>query len=311
MRDNYFGPMQKRKITKDKHLNMGYNRVPSYIYRRSALLLILYIESRGLLEFHSIDIYKRLYAVNIKKHCKMLYHLNYSVSPPWTTILFEEQNKEKQHKIYKLNLDSKILKTKQNNTIKRRGNDFWDKNCLNSSYSAITFLSDFELYFNGNYSQRFSIFGTQYISLKDILNNNEMEGNEEETNNGTIQWFVLVNECEGDICVGFQSMKQSKNESVGDFCDRSNGFGYHCDGFLKHNASFTRYGWKYGKHDTIGIILNLNHNTFKFSLNGKPCSKQNAIKIPQQTTNSDSTYRLAVSVGLNSVAQLSIIGFAK
>merc|ERR1712244_42115 len=112
-------------------------------------------------------------------------------------------------------------------------------------------------YFNGNYSQRFTIFGTQYISPI-IMKNNQ-------NNNNIIQWFVLVNKCDGDICIGLQLISKSKKNNKSnveiDFCNKINGWGYHCDGFLKHNGSFSRYGWKYGKYDTIGIILNRNNST--------------------------------------------------
>ena len=127
----------------------------------------------------------------------------------------------------------------------------------------------------------------------------------------------IDNKCDGDICIGLQLKSINKNDNNnGDFCDKNNGWGYHCDGFMKHNGSFSRYGWKYGEKDTIGVILNLNDSTLKFSLNGKLCTNDNGLSLPKKhnTTNNDDNsliYRLGVSVGLNSVAQLTIIGFTK
>lgn len=61
---------QKQKTNKSLLYSL-----PTCILRRSVLLLVLYVPSRGLLEIHHLGSHKRLYAVNIFTDATLIYHL--------------------------------------------------------------------------------------------------------------------------------------------------------------------------------------------------------------------------------------------
>ena len=60
--------------------------------------------------------------------------------------------------------------------------------------------------------------------------------------------------------IGVQCDDGDEFEGDADFCfcdDGRRGRGYHCGGFLKHRASFTRFGWKFGARDTVGVARSM------------------------------------------------------
>ena len=257
-------------------------------------ILVIYLESRGLLEFHGLSTLKRLHAVKVPKNGQLMQSINFSVSPPTSTVLLSLPSKTPHprrsghfRKIYKLTLDPELVQSDLC-SLDRRGTDCW----IRRRTECIVFCSDFEFLFDGTRSDRVSVFGRESV--------NDSDGN------AVYQWFVAVTKCDGDVCIGMQC-GDSWNVD-GDFCDGVSGWGYHCDGFLKNNASFTRFGWKYGERDTIGVILRVSDKgkLLQFALNGRVCT-ESAIEMPR----CEGAFRLAVSVGLNSIAQLLLVGFAK
>ncbi|ETO06989.1 hypothetical protein RFI_30402 [Reticulomyxa filosa] len=74
-------------------------------HRRNILLLVIYVPTRGLLEFYSVACKKRLHAVTIFPKCKLIPTYNWSVNPPWPYLLFQHDN----GKLFKLVVNPKIL----------------------------------------------------------------------------------------------------------------------------------------------------------------------------------------------------------
>lgn len=266
----------------------------------SHCILVIYIESRGLVEFHGVNALKRLYAVKVPENGELIQSINFAVSPATSFVVLSVRRRKrsgKMRKIYKLTVNRDLVKSGMC-CLNRRGTDRWLRSEALSS--SIVFLSDFEFVFDGKRSDRESVFGRKRV----ISTESESE------DKSLYQWFVAVIKCDGDLCIGLQrddGIDESKFD--GDFCDEASGWGYHCDGFMKNNGSFTRYEWKYGQCDTVGVLLTVSAegSSLQFALNGTLCP-QSACKLPDCTT---MPCRLAVSVGLNSFAQLLLIGFSK
>lgn len=279
--------------------------VPLYLRRRSVSVFVVYLESRGQLEFHSLSTLKRVHAVKVPRNGQLIQSMHFAVCPPTATVLLSVPS-ESTHsprsgtlrKIYRLKVAPDLLRHSERRSMSRdrRGTDCW----VQPSFRNLVFRSEFEFVFDGKSSDRLSVFGRERVRC--------------DNGASVSQWFVAVVKCDGDVCIGLQCIDGKEGvqpldaEDGGDFCDVVSGWGYHCDGFMKHRASFSRFGWKYGERDTVTVILAVSDkgSVLQFALNGTMCP-QPAVAMPR----GGGSYRLAVSVGLNSFAQLLLVGFSK
>ena len=249
--------------------------------------------------------------------------------------------------------------------FERRSEDRWCMPCLHPSFEI---LSNVTIAFDGRWTEIFTAVGVQTVPAKTssigVANANGNPGGggrasiASSFDDGssallsmtstsrsvslarsmsmavpmpTAQWFILVHECMGDLCVGVlldvggERIEQIGNADSFDFCDHDIGWGFHCDGFSKHEQSYERYGRRFGaKNDVIAVELNVEHGTLAFSVNGQSfgaafadlptvtmsaASAEDSERVNVFDSGKRCSYRLAVSMGLNSVSKVSILGF--
>ena len=145
----------------------GHSAVPLYLRRRTVSVLVIYLESRGQLEFHGLSTLKRLYAVKVPPNGQLIQSMDFTVCPQTATVLLSVPS-ESAHsprsgdlrKIYRLKVDPDLVHSERC-SLDRRGTDCWIQ-CRSLS-SNIVFLSDFEFIFDGKSSDRLSVFGRETV----------------------------------------------------------------------------------------------------------------------------------------------------
>ena len=243
------------------------------------------------------------------------------VSSGASSILFAEaqRKRKRRRRVLRLSVSAAVLFAEAWRhcalRTERRGDACTWRASPSGSIHALSFGA---FCFDGGAQAKLSVFGAREVRWPWPLREEEVEQEQRR-----VEWLVRVERCAGDLCVGVQCADERGDfDEAADFCfcdDARRGFhgwGYHCDGFLKHRASFTRFGRKFGRRDTVGVAMALHADAdaleLSFALNGKRCrfansnADEGAIKLPRRA----SKWRLAVSVGLNSVAQVAIVGFA-